>query len=136
MVVDIGVLTGEDPAGRCEIPGARLVPPAVLERIACDAQLTSLIFANGKPLYCGSTVRTATTKQWRALIARDGGCIGCGAEPSRCQVHHVVPYAQCRRTDIDNMVLVCWHCHHNIHDHNWRVAHRRGQTRPRTPPIL
>ena len=95
------------------------MPPEVLQRIACDAQLTGLIFSNGKPLRHGPTVRTATTKQWRALIARDGGCIGCGAEPSRCQAHHIVPYARLRRTDIENLVLVCWRCHHNIHDHHW-----------------
>ena len=136
VVADIGVLTGDDPSGRCEIPGVGPVPPAVLQRIACDAQLTGLIFADGKPLYHGSTVRTATTKQWRTLIARDGGCIGCGAEPSRCQAHHIVPYAKSRRTDIDNLVLVCWRCHHNIHDHNWRVTHRRGKPALEPPDPL
>ncbi len=127
VVADIGVLTGDDLTGRCEIPGTGPVPPAVLERIACDAHLTGLLFADGKPLHHGARVRTATTKQWRALIARDGGCIGCGAEPSRCQAHHVVPYAQSRRTDIENLVLVCWRCHHNIHDHNWQVTHQNGK---------
>ena len=126
-VADIGVLTGENPAGRCEIPGAGPVPPEVLQRIACDAQLTGLIFADGKPLYHGSTVRTATGAQWRMLIARDRGCVGCGADPSQCQAHHIVPYARLRRTDIDNLVLVCWRCHHNIHDHHWRVVHRNGK---------
>ena len=126
-VADIGVLTGENPAGRCEIPGAGPVPPAVLERIACDAQFTGVIFADGKPLYHGSTVRTATGAQWRMLIARDRGCVGCGAPPEQCQAHHIVPYARCRRTDIDNLVLVCWRCHHNIHDHHWRVVHRNGK---------
>ena len=126
-VADIGVLTGENPAGRCEIPGAGPVPPEVLERIACDAQLTGVIFADGKPLYHGSTVRTATGAQWRMLIARDGGCVGCGVDPSQCQAHHIVPYARVRRTDIDNLVLVCWRCHHNIHDHHWRVVHRNGK---------
>jgi len=61
VVADIGVLTGDDPAGRCEIPGTGPVPPAVLQRIACDAQLTGLLFSDGKPLHHGSTVRTATT---------------------------------------------------------------------------
>ncbi len=126
-VADIGVLTGEDPAGRCEIPGTGPVPPAVLQRIACDAHLTGLLFSKGKPLYHGATVRTATKDQWRALIARDRGCIGCGAEPARCQAHHVVPYAQSRRTDIENLVLVCWRCHHNIHDHHWKVTHQNGK---------
>ena len=127
VVADIGVLTGDDPAGRCEIPGTGPVPPAVLQRIACDAQLTGLIFSGGKPLRHGSTVRTATTKQWRALIARDRGCIGCGAEPGQCQAHHITPYARLRRTDIENLVLVCWRCHHNIHDHHWQVVHHRGK---------
>ena len=139
VVADIGALTGDNPAGRCEIPGAGPVPPAVLERIACDAHLTGLLFADGKPLHHGSTVRTATAKQWRALIARDRGCVGCGAEPARCQAHHIVPWAQTRRTDIDNLVLVCWKCHHNIHDHHWRVTHHNGKPAlqppdPQTPP--
>ena len=136
VVADIGALTGDDPAGRCEIPGTGPVPRAVLERIACDAHLTGLLFSEGKPLYHGATVRTATTAQWRMLIARDRGCIGCGAEPSRCQAHHIVPFAQSRRTDIDNLVLVCWRCHHNIHDHHWRVVHRRGKPSLQPPDPL
>ena len=126
-VADIGVLTGDNPAGRCEIPGTGPAPPEVLQRIACDAQLTGVIFADGKPLYHGSTIRTATTAQWRMLIARDRGCVGCGAGPEQCQAHHIVPYARLRRTDIDNLVLVCWRCHHNIHDHHWRVVHHNGK---------
>ena len=135
-VADIGVLTGDNPAGRCEIPGAGPVPPEVLQRIACDAQLTGVIFADGKPLYHGSTIRTATGAQWRMLIARDGGCVGCGAGPSQCQAHHIVPYARLRRTDIDNLVLVCWRCHHNIHDHHWRVVHRNGKPALQPPDPL
>ena len=138
-VADIGVLTGDNPSGRCEIPGAGPVPPAVLQRIACDSQLTGVIFADGKPLYHGSTIRTATGAQWRMLIARDRGCIGCGTGPEQCQAHHIVPYARSRRTDIDNLVLVCWRCHHNIHDHHWRVVHRNGKPAlqppdPQAPP--
>ena len=138
-VADIGVLADDNPAGRCEIPGTGPVPPEVLQRIACDAQLTGLIFADGKPLYHGSTVRTATAAQWRMLIARDRGCIGCGAPPEQCQAHHIVPYARLRRTDIDNLVLVCWRCHHNIHDHHWLVTHQNGKPAlqppdPHAPP--
>ena len=127
VVADIGALTGEDPSGRCEIPGAGPVPPTVLQRIACDAELTGVLFSDGKPLFHGATTRTATKAQWRMLIARDGGCIGCGAEPRWCQAHHIISYAQSRRTDIDNLVLVCWKCHHNIHDHNWQITHHHGK---------
>ena len=136
VVADIGVLTGDDPAGRCEIPGTGPVPPEVLQRIACDAQLTGLLFSDGKPLHHGATMRTATTAQWRMLIARDRGCIGCGAEPGQCQAHHITPYARLRRTDIENLVLVCWRCHHNIHDHHWRVVHRQGKPALEPPDPL
>ena len=136
VVADIGALTGDDPAGRCEIPGTGPVPPEVLQRIACDAQLTGLLFSDGKPLHHGATVRTATTAQWRMLIARDRGCIGCGAEPGQCQAHHITPYARLRRTDIENLVLVCWRCHHNIHDHHWRVIHRNGKPALKPPDPL
>ncbi len=136
VVADIGALTGDDPAGRCEIPGTGPVPRAVLERIACDAQLTGLLFSDGKPLRHGASVRTATTAQWRMLIARDRGCIGCGAEPGQCQAHHITPYARLRRTDIENLVLVCWRCHHNIHDHHWRVVHRNGKPALQPPDPL
>ncbi len=136
VVADIGALTGDDPAGRCEIPGTGPVPPEVLQRIACDAQLTGLIFSDGKPLRHGPSVRTATTAQWRMLIARDRGCIGCGAEPGQCQAHHITPYARLRRTDIENLVLVCWRCHHNIHDHHWRVTHRNGKPALQPPDPL
>ena len=136
VVADIGVLTGEDPAGRCEIPGIGPVPPAVLQRMACDAHLTGVLFSDGKPLHHGATIRTATTAQWRMLIARDGGCIGCGVEPRRCQAHHIVPYARSRRTDIKNLVLVCWRCHHNIHDYNWRITHRNGKPTLKPPDPL
>ena len=132
-IADIGVLTGDNPAGRCEISGTGPVPPEVLQRIACDAQLTGLIFTNGKPLYHGATVRTATTAQWRMLIARDRGCIGCGAQPEHCQAHHIVPYARSQRTDIDNLVLVCWRCHHNIHDHHWQITHQNGKPALKPP---
>ena len=136
VVADIGALTGDDPAGRCEIPGTGPVPPEVLQRIACDAQFTGLLFSDGKPLHHGATVRTATTAQWRMLIARDRGCIGCGAEPGQCQAHHITPYARLRRTDIENLVLVCWRCHHNIHDHHWRVVHRQGKPALEPPDPL
>ena len=135
VVADIGALTGDDPAGRCEIPGTGPVPPEVLQRLACDARLTGLLFHKGEPLYHGATIRTATTAQWRMLIARDGGCIGCGAPPSWCQAHHTVPFAQSRRTGIDQLVLVCWSCHHNIHDHHWKVVRRNGEFALEAPSL-
>jgi len=108
--------------GSGEIPGVGPLPKSEVERLLCISDLHGLVFsADGQPLWLGDAVRLATDDQWRALIARDGGCIGCGADPSRCQAHHVVWRRHHGPTDIDNLVLVCSHDHHLIHDKGWRV---------------
>ncbi|MYH95880.1 MAG: HNH endonuclease, partial [Acidimicrobiia bacterium] len=38
------------------------------------------------------------------------------------------------RTDIDNLVLVCTSCHHNIHDDGWEVIRRNDGAHELRPP--
>ena len=80
-------------------------------------------------------VRTVNAKQkriWNAVIERDGGmCIDCaerGHEVPACEVHHIAsrrrPWAWCA----ENMITLCWDCHHgsrNAHTHARRVHHLR-----------
>lgn len=121
-VVDVGVLTGNDPNGCCEIPGTGPIAPEVLERICCNADITPVLLdGKGTVLRHGETVRAATKAQWQALVARDRGCVGCGAAPSRCEAHHIIDFARTRHTHIEELTLVCWQCHRLIHDHNWRI---------------
>ena len=63
----------------------------------------------------------ATDDQWRALVARDGGCFCCPADPSHCEAHHLHPWATGGSTDIDDMVLVCNRTHHLIHDFDYQI---------------
>ena len=126
VVADLEAVTGDDPSGRCEIPGSGPIPPEVLQRLLCDAELTGILFHKGQPLHHGATVRTATKAQRRALIARDRGCVGCGAPPKWCEAHHTIPFSLSRRTTINELALVCWRCHQNIHNHNWQITNRNG----------
>ena len=113
-----------------EITDGRLVdgtalPQTVLERLACGSDLIGTVFsAAGEPLWMGRATRLATDTQWRALIARDGGCGICGADPSRCEAHHLVPWRPpaAGPTDIDNLVLLCRHHHHLVHDLGWGLG--------------
>ncbi len=116
--------------GSAEIIGAGPLPASEVERLACISDLYGAVFStDGQPLWMGDSVRLATDDQWRALIARDGGCIGCDADPSRCEAHHVEWSARDDGpTDIDNLALVCRHHHHLIHDKGWRVI-RDGEGR-------
>ena len=120
VVASADVVTGKDPQGRCEIPGIGPISQSELERLACDAELFGILFSgDGEPLWHGRAERTATDAQWRALVARDGGCVLCAGEPARCEAHHVVPWAKPAHgpTDIDNMALLCNACHRRLHEH-------------------
>ena len=57
-----------------------------------------------------------------ALIARFGGCGGCGDHTAICQAHHIRPRSEGGPTDIDNLIPLCWGCHNNVHHHGWRVV--------------
>jgi 5-methylcytosine-specific restriction endonuclease McrA len=60
--------------------------------------------------------------QRAAVIARDGGCVGCGAPAYRCQIHHVRFRRKGGKTVVANLVLVCWSCHHGIHHLDWTIT--------------
>ena len=121
VVAHTDAITGADPAARCEIPGTGPIPRSELERLACQADLFGILFnGNGLPLWHGRRTRTVSPQQWRTLVARDRGCVLCGASPSHCHAHHIIPWSPpaAGPTDIDNLTLVCNRHHHHIHQHN------------------
>ena len=130
-IADIAVVSNVDSATGdlvSQLATGEPLPPSVLEMLACNAAITGVLYDTaGTPLWRGTTKRTATAAQLRALIARDGGCVGCGCHPALCQAHHIRPASQGGPTTISNMVLLCWHCHQRVHHNQWTVARRRGR---------
>lgn len=123
-VADIERLRGDDPTGVAEIVGGEALPQTVLEQLMCTAAVTGVVFdGEGQPIWVGRTHRHATEAQIKAIIARDRHCRGkgCTAGPERCEIHHIKPWEQGGRTDIDEMCLACPLCHHNIHDRGYIV---------------
>lgn len=111
-----------------ELVNARLcdgapIPVGELRRLACDADILPGVFrAKTQELWLGRKRRIATEAQRAALALRDQGCIGCDANPAWCQAHHIKPWSWGGPTNLDNLVLVCARCHHNVHDDGWEVA--------------
>jgi hypothetical protein len=115
-------------------PDAEAARPALLDGygevsgetaklLCCDAQVTAvLLAAGGAVLDVGRDRRTPNRAQRRGTFARDRACIGCGAPLAYCQVHHIVWWEHGGRTDIDNLVAVCWDCHARIHHCGWHVT--------------
>ncbi len=135
------VLTAEWDACSGEMAGVRLpdgdrLPMSEALRLACDADILPCVFDTAsQELRMGHKHRSATEGQRAALITRDKHCIGCGRSATWCEAHHIVEWFKGGRTDIDNLVLVCRSCHHNIHDDGWEVIRRNdGAYELRPPP--
>ena len=119
IVADIGLLDGENPEGRCEIPGTGPVPPSILKRLSPDAKLAGIIFAgNGRTLWLGRNRRYANAAQHLALTARDRGCVQCAAPMHQTDTHHITPWEQGGPTDIDNLQAICTEHHRHHHSPN------------------
>lgn len=110
--------------------GTTLAPDRV-RRLLCDAKLNFIqLGEQGEPLWMSRSVRTATPRQWRALIARDRHCAfpGCTTKPSRCEAHHIREYDRDQGpTDIDNMGLLCSRHHTLVHKPGWTMTMQADQ---------
>jgi len=136
VVADFERLRSSNPSGFAEIVGSDSpVPQSLLEMLACNSALTGVLFDGpGRPIFVGRSHRSATKAQWVALIARDGGCVGCGAGVNRCEAHHVQPWQVHGATDITNLVLLCSRCHHDIHDRGTELVRLNGRWEIRLKP--
>lgn len=106
------------------------VPPSVLARLACDSEISRVVFGpEGAVLDVGRAQRTFTGQQRRAVVARDRHCQfpGCTAPPTLCEVHHVRWWERDHGpTSIDNGILICWHHHAQIHARNLTITRNAG----------
>ena len=127
------IVVSDDGSGR--LAGGGQIPASEVERLACGSELRGLVLrAEGEPLWLGRRRRLVSDAQWFALIVRDGGCIACDADPSRCEAHHVRWHRDGGSTDIDNLVLLCGHHHHLVHDRGWRVSRDSRSAWSLAPP--
>ncbi|MCY4293756.1 MAG: HNH endonuclease signature motif containing protein, partial [Acidimicrobiaceae bacterium] len=88
----------------------------------------------GDAIWRSRSRRTVSDTQWRALLATYGGCFHCGAPAGMCQAHHITPYSQGGATSLDNLIMVCWNCHHKIHHHNWQITKHSDGSHTLHPP--
>jgi hypothetical protein len=123
-----------------EIPGVGPIPKSVLDRLACDADIFGIIFnGDGVCLWHGRATRTVSPQQWRALVARDRGCVLCAAHPAYCEAHHIIEWLDLGETEIENLALLCTRHHHQTHEAGLmliRDGPGRWHTTPKPPNPL
>lgn len=103
-----------------------------VERLLCDSVVTRVVTGpKGLPIDVGRARRTIPTRTRQALVVRDEGCRypGCGRPPGWCDAHHVIQWQHGGRTDLANLVLLCDHHHHVVHQPGWVVKFDGGELR-------
>jgi hypothetical protein len=123
---------GAPPRRRCERDDGTPLPRPVAERLACDAGFQRVVTAGSRLLDLGREARLATPAQRDALIVRDGSCRfpGCDRPHWWCEAHHVIPFDDGGHTSLKNLILLCGHHHHLLHEGGYRA---RGD--PQLGPI-
>jgi hypothetical protein len=95
-----------------------------ISRLCCDAVVQRVgLDRGGVPIDVGRKFRTATSAQWAALRSMYASCAwdACDQPLSRCQAHHVRYWQHGGPTDLDNLVPLCGHHHHLVHDQSWQL---------------
>jgi hypothetical protein len=76
-----------------------------------------------EPVGIGRRSRQVPGWLWRVLWRRDQGCRFPGCERQRwIQNHHIRHWTNNGPTDKHNLVLLCWHHHHLVHEGGWQLS--------------
>jgi hypothetical protein len=118
---DLSLLRGG--TGTAEIERLGLLSPEAIRRITCDAAVAlALDDAFGHTMLEGRSRRFPSGAQRREAQRRDRRCRFPGCENSIfTDVHHVVHWAKGGPTDLENLVTLCSHHHHRVHERQWEV---------------
>ena len=111
-------VVGAGPARDSHIEDGPHVTAETFRRIACDSTIVGIKEdENGEPLSIGRRSRSIPPPMRRALRVRDGGCRFPGCTNSRfVDGHHIKHWADGGETSLDNLVLLCRHHHHLVHE--------------------
>ncbi len=129
----------EAAAGQGLTGGGTIVPMSDVIRLARHARHYLAIFDKGKSLALYHTKRLASPAQRIVLYAKDRGCSapGCTVGGYYCDVHHVTDWAQCHRTDVNELTFGCTTQHHMLRPGGWTTRkNTRGDTEWIPPPRL
>ena len=92
-------------------------------RLACDASLRPLVVdASGDLVVFGTSSRVIPPSMRALVVRRDRHCRFAGCRARIDEVHHVVYYSLGGPTRSDNLLGLCWHHHHLVHEGGWSVA--------------
>ena len=135
LITTPNTLHGAEDADPSLLDGVGPIAADTARQVCCDADITPIVVGrNGEILNVGRSRRVPTAAQRKAVIARDQHCVGCAAPAARCQIHHITWWRHHGTTNLDNLTLLCWTCHHNVHHNNWTITRQPDGRYTANPP--
>lgn len=99
-----------------------MITGSAARQLACDASIRPLLVdRRGQLVAMMPKVRTIHSALRRAVFMRDRHCRFTGCRSRIDEVHHITYYRHGGPTVLSNLVGLCWHHHHLIHDTGWHI---------------
>lgn len=103
--------------------GEQHLSAEAIRRIACDSQIRRLVIdPAGRVLEYGEPTRTVTRGMRLRIWQRDRHCRFPRCDAPIHHVHHIRHAAHGGPTRPDNLVGLCFHHHHLVHEGGWEVT--------------
>ncbi len=108
--------------GNATIDGEPVVPDAV-ERLLCDTKIEFHVdVPGGRTIGIGRASRNPPPWLRRRVLYRDGHrCRWPGCNRPIRHLHHMQHWTRDGPTDASNLIGVCWHHHHLLHEGGWNA---------------
>ncbi|WP_248784763.1 HNH endonuclease signature motif containing protein [Allokutzneria albata] len=127
VTMDFDVLAAK--AGCGQTQNGDPISARLMRQAACDAGIIPVVLGGDSELLDYERERRlASPAQRRALAIWDKGCAfpGCDRPPAWTEAHHGWHWIDGGPTDLTNLVLLCVHHHHVIHEGDWEIVFEHG----------
>ena len=125
VVIDWPTLHNRE-LGRLDGEYTGTLHPRDVERLLCDCNISRVVTGpKSMPIDVSPNRWTIPTSLRKALVVRDQGCRypGCRRPPPGWRdAHHLIHWRHGGRTTLINLVLLCDHHHHVIHQPGWTAT--------------
>jgi len=128
-------LKGELGEAASQLGNGMPISSKTVQRLACECTLHRVIKADSVVMDVGRATRSVSPSQWRALKARHRTCAApeCDRPINMTSPHHIEFWARAGRSDLPNLLPLCYYHHRLVHEGGWQVI-RAGDGVQFIPP--
>jgi hypothetical protein len=139
VTASIETLMGLAGAPAAEMEFSLPISARTVERMACDCNVVRVLMgADSAVIDVGRSTRKISPGLRRGMKARDGGCRwpGCDRPAYWSEAHHLRHWVKGGPTELDNLVLLCYHHHRKVHEGGWQLVRCDDGGLMTIPPLI